>query len=148
MNALSLISNTPLPKNDREDTTLAGLVERLELRDAETLPDRTVQLSKVRMTVDGTLILPSVQGSYGLTEWARGQLSRAVGVTWDRYFSNARPTDVAEGNEPPVQPRDRDGEAAERVSRLGEHRGDRDDHGPRLRRLLARPRRRDRQRPP
>jgi hypothetical protein len=31
-----------------------------------------------------------------MTEWARGQLSRAVGVTWDRYFSNARPTDVAE----------------------------------------------------
>ncbi len=91
MNALSPVS--PIPK---EDTTLAGLVERLEARDAEALPDRTVQLTKVRMTVDGTLVIPSVQGSYALTEWARGQLSRAVGVNWERFFQNARPTDVAE----------------------------------------------------
>jgi hypothetical protein len=93
MNALSLV---PIPKNDREDNTLAGLVERLEARDSESNPDRTVHLSKVRMTVDGTLVVPSVHGSFAMTEWARGQLSRAVGVTWDRYFSNARPTDVAE----------------------------------------------------
>ena len=96
MNALSLVYSTAIPKSDREDTTLAGLVERLELRDAETLPDRTVQLSKVRMTANGTLVVPGVQGSYGLTEWARGQLSRTVGLNFGRYFSNARPTDVAE----------------------------------------------------
>ena len=93
MNALSLVS---IPKNDREDNTLTGLVERLEARDAEANPDRTVQLSKVRMTVDGTLVVPSVQGSFAMTEWARGQLARSVGVNWERFFQNARPTDVAE----------------------------------------------------
>ena len=92
MNAAA-VSIVPLPK---EDTTLAGLVERLEVRDSEANPDRTVSLNKVRMTTDGTITIPGAYGTYALTDWARGQLSRTVGLNFERYFSNARPTDVAE----------------------------------------------------
>jgi hypothetical protein len=94
MNAAA-VSLAPIPKNDNHDT-LAGLVERLEAQDAEALPDRTVQLSKVRMTGSGTLVLPSMQGTYALTEWARGQLARQVGVRWDRWTANAKAHDIAE----------------------------------------------------
>ena len=92
MNAAA-VSIQPLPK---EDNTLAGLVERLEARDSESLPDRTVPLAKVRMTTDGTLTIPGAYGSHVLTDWARGQLSKAVGLSWDRYFSNASANDISE----------------------------------------------------
>ena len=86
-----------LPQNDdREDSTLAGLVERLEARDAEALPDRTVPLSKVRMTGGGTLVVPGVQGTFALTEWARGQLSQQVGRELREVLPNAKPNDIAE----------------------------------------------------
>jgi len=93
MNAAAV--SFPLPREAHDDT-LAGLVDRLEAHDEEALPDRTVPLSQLRMTAANTLIIPVVQGSFAMTEWARGQLSRAVGITWDRYFANAKPNDVAE----------------------------------------------------
>ena len=93
MNAAA--TSFPLVRADRNDT-LATLVERLDARDSEAGPDRCVQLAKVRMTAADTLVIPSVQGSFALTEWARGQLSRAVGVNWERFFANARPNDIAE----------------------------------------------------
>ena len=66
----------PHERRPRCSDTLAGLVERLEARDGEALPDRTVPLSKMRMTVGGTLALPGVHGNLAMTEWARGQLSK------------------------------------------------------------------------
>ncbi len=84
-----------IPSENHHDT-LAGLVERLEARDAEANPDRTVQLSTVRMTAADTLILPGVSGTLAMTDWARGQLAQRVGLRWDRFFSNAADVDVAD----------------------------------------------------
>jgi hypothetical protein len=84
-----------LPKDERHDT-LAGLVERLEARDALALPDRTVPLTKMRMTAANTITIPGAYGSYAMSEWARGQLARQVGLNWEKWTANARATDVAE----------------------------------------------------
>ena len=70
------VHHPPPERRPRGHDTLAGLVERLEARDAEALPDRTVPMSKVRMTGSGTLIIPSAQGSFAMTEWARERNSQ------------------------------------------------------------------------
>jgi len=93
MNAAAV--SFPLPREHHDDT-LAGLVGRLEAQDALALPDRTVPLSKLRMTAGGTLIVPAVQGSFAFTEWARDQLARQVGVNWPKFFEHAKPNEVAE----------------------------------------------------
>ncbi len=71
------------------EDTLAGLVARLEARDAEANPDDVVKLNEVGMTNVGTLVVPGLVGSYSLTDWARGQLARLVGLRWERFFENA-----------------------------------------------------------
>ena len=68
-----------IPSDDHDDT-LAGLVERLEERDAESLPDLTVPLSQMTMTPADTLVVPGVGGTLAMTDWARGQLARQVGL--------------------------------------------------------------------
>lgn len=82
------------PTND--PVTLPGLIEQFEQREALDNPDAVVDLDKIRMTASGTLRLPHVHGELALNDWSRSQLSKVVGVRWDKWFENAKPSDRAE----------------------------------------------------
>jgi hypothetical protein len=55
-----------------------------------------VSLSNVRATPGTTLIVPGLNGEYVVTEHARNQLGRLLGLSWDRFFRNATSHDRAE----------------------------------------------------
>jgi hypothetical protein len=78
------------------EDTLAGLLVQLEAHDAEANADEVVKLGKVEMTNAGTLVVPGLHGSYAMTDWARGQLARLVGLRWERFFDNASRIEMAE----------------------------------------------------
>ena len=77
-------------------TTLDDLVARFEAEETSNNADAVVRLDKVRMTAEGTLRMPSLHGEFAMNDWARGQLARCVGSTWDRWFENADARDRAE----------------------------------------------------
>jgi hypothetical protein len=82
MNAAVVANPVPLP----------ALVERLVALESGYLDDVVAPLNTVTMTVTGTIEIPN-RGEYGLTEWARHQLSALLGLRWDRYFKSATPLD-------------------------------------------------------
>jgi hypothetical protein len=88
MNALSLPS--------RDVSTLDDLVTRFEERESMNNPDVTVGLDALRLTAQGTLRLPDVEGEFALNDWSRRQLAKVCGVSWERWFENAPPEDRAE----------------------------------------------------
>ena len=75
MNALPLLA----PPNNNQQT-LDDLVTRLELAENINNEDAVVGLSTLRMTNEGTLEVPGLDGAFAMNEWARGQFARLVGV--------------------------------------------------------------------
>ena len=57
----------------------------------------TVAASALRMSEVGTIDVPHV-GSFALTEWSKSQLSRELGIRWERWFQDelVSPTQRAE----------------------------------------------------
>lgn len=89
MNALALAAPDDI-------TTLDDLVARFEADDAAVNPDAVVRLDKLRMTAEGTLRLPILHGEHGINDWARGQLAKLVGVSWDKWFEGTDAHERAE----------------------------------------------------
>jgi hypothetical protein len=81
---------------DGHRSTLAQLVGEFERDEALANPDAVVKLDKVRMTASGTVHVPNLHGEYVLTDHARGQLSRLLGVQFERWFEGASPKDRAQ----------------------------------------------------
>lgn len=77
-------------------TTLSDLVGRFESNEAADNPDVDVPLAKLRYAANDTVVVPGLYGSYAPTEWSRIQLSKIVGVTWDRFFANTSAAQRAE----------------------------------------------------
>ena len=76
--------------------TLPGLIERLRENETRENADVVAPLSKIRMTVDGTAKVPSIYGDLALTDFARNQLARLLGVRWDRWFEGSAGQERAE----------------------------------------------------
>jgi hypothetical protein len=72
-------------------------------------PDQIFPLARLHATSEGRLDVPGL-GELALTDWSRGQLSRMLGIRWDRWF-----------DETLVSPEER---ADELNRRLQRHRGD------------------------
>jgi len=89
MNTLALSANDDV-------TTLDDLVARFEADETANNPDAVVSLDKVRMTAEGTLRMPSLHGEFAMNDWARRQLAKLVGVTWDRWFEGTDARERAE----------------------------------------------------
>jgi len=81
------------PRHDPE--TLFDLAEQFEAAEALDNPDVTVALDTLRMTAEGTIVVPDM-GCFAFTDWSRKQCSSLVGLRWDRWFENTSPALRAE----------------------------------------------------
>lgn len=83
--------------------------EEVAARAALSFSDQVLPLSRLHMQEDesGLVEVPGV-GSLALTDWSRSQLSRMLGIRWQRWF-----------NETLVSPEERAGEINRRLGRSG-----------------------------
>jgi hypothetical protein len=91
--------------NARHSRTLDQVREEVAVRSSFAFPDVTLPLSALHVTEEGLFEVPEV-GALDLTPWSRAQLSRMLGIRWDRWFSSI------------VSPRERKEELERRLSRL------------------------------
>ncbi len=75
---------------------LASLIDRLREDEAREQPDVVVPLGSVRLTNEGHAHVPGLHGALALTQHARGQLARLMGVRWDTWFDGASGQERAE----------------------------------------------------
>lgn len=80
----------PVPR-----TTLADLVARFADVEAQENPDADVPLASLRATDVDTIEIPGL-GQHVLTDWSRGQLGHALGISWERFFAGASLNERAE----------------------------------------------------
>jgi hypothetical protein len=87
---------TATPSRDVDRSTLAGLIDQFAADEALANQDSVTKLAKIRMTAVGTVRAPGLNGEFALTDHARAQLARLLGVSWDKWFAGAGPRDQAE----------------------------------------------------
>ncbi|KKR49270.1 MAG: hypothetical protein UT86_C0001G0242 [Candidatus Magasanikbacteria bacterium GW2011_GWC2_40_17] len=86
--------------------TLDQVREDVAVRSSHALPDVTVPLRALHVTPAGLFEVPGV-GEFDLTDWSRSQLSRLLGIRWDRWFGGGL-----------VSPEERKEEIERRLTRL------------------------------
>jgi len=76
-------------------TTLGDLAQRFANVEALENPDVDVPLNSLKAEDSGTIVVPGL-GEHVLTDWARDQLGRVVGLSWGRFFAGAGPAEQAD----------------------------------------------------
>jgi hypothetical protein len=84
-------SYTPDPQS-----TLDSLIAQLAEHEAREQADVVAPVGQVRLTSDGLMQVPGLYGALSLTEHARAQLARLLGVRWDTWFDGATSRERAE----------------------------------------------------
>ncbi len=79
----------------RNHVTLDDLAGQLAAEEGQHNPDLDVAVRTVQMTPAGMLHVPTL-GELAMTDWSKGQFSKMLGVTWDRWFMGASPDDRAD----------------------------------------------------
>lgn len=74
----------PRPRGSSFDEIHAEAVARDDL----AYPDAVLPLARLRATPEGRVEVPGI-GRLSLTDWSRNQLSRMLGVRWERWFDEA-----------------------------------------------------------
>ena len=64
-------------------------------RAAQSLPDRVVRVSDLRMSNDGHVVAPGAP-DLRLNDWSRAQLGSLLGIRWQKWFATATPAERAE----------------------------------------------------
>lgn len=83
--ALSQHSTALAPVSPNRGRSFDEIREEATARRDLAYPDAVLPAARLRATADGRLDVPGV-GELTLTEWSRGQLSRMLGIRWERWF--------------------------------------------------------------
>ena len=75
--------------------TLEELHAALSAIEAKENPDITVPLRDLRVTEEGTVLVPGF-GPFVLTDWSRAQLESRLGIRWERWFALVSRAESAE----------------------------------------------------
>jgi hypothetical protein len=93
---LSHISEVVRPIVPSKSFGLSQLMDEFKVREAEENPGVIVRMASLRLTHDGTLSVPELEGAFTFNEWSRSQLATTIGVRWDRWFARMSGTEQAE----------------------------------------------------
>lgn len=85
------LSHAPVPDIGRANSSygksFAEILSEATARAALNHEDRPLQLAELHFTSDGTLEVPRI-GPLEFTTWSRTQLSRMLGIRWERWFAD------------------------------------------------------------
>lgn len=73
-------------KATKQALTLKQVTDEIQARASLNYPDTLVPLPQVQITDQGLVQVPSL-GTLSLNSWSRTQLSRMLGIRWDKWFS-------------------------------------------------------------
>lgn len=90
---VSDLVRTVLPSRPRQ---LTELMQEFRDREAEENPGVIVPVSSLRLTPEGTLAVPELEGTFAFNDWSKRQLAAAVGVRWTRWFARMSGAEQAE----------------------------------------------------
>lgn len=67
--------------------SISVLMAELQEREALENEGIIVRMSTLRLTAEGTITVPELEGAFAFNDWSRAQLAATVGVRWDRWFA-------------------------------------------------------------
>src|SRR5262249_39184987 len=74
--------------------TIDELMTNVRERESLENPDVVVPTKALELTPEGTLAVPTI-GNCAFTDWSKSQFANAIGVKWNRWFSNVAPEEQA-----------------------------------------------------
>ena len=77
-------------------STLPDLVRHFEHIESAEHPDVVVETKSIKMSPQGHLEIPRLEGAFALNEWSQSQLGSLLGLRWPRFAENATPAELAD----------------------------------------------------